>query len=308
MVLRNLDQILEMAKGFETKQIVAVAGAAKDAVIDAVLEAVDADLVTPILVGETAKIQEMLVARGRKADEFEIVETYEGQTPADTAVELIKEGRAGFLMKGSVETSELLRPVVKRDNGLRTGRTISHVAFYQLPFHDRLLITTDCGITAYPDVNKKKEIIQNAVEALHLLGYEEPKVAVLCCKETPDQGLPETIEARELQEMAERGEMGKCKVVGPISYDLAMSKDRAKLKKYDCPYCGEFDILVVPNIHAGNILGKCLELLPGAEMCSYVSGARIPIVLTSRAAPAKERLTCMALAGIIAANRAKQEA
>ena len=299
MELHNLDQILAMAKGFETKQI----GAAKDAVIDAVLEAVDDDLVTPILVGETAKIQEMLVARGRKADEFEIVETYEGQTPADTAVELIKEGRAGFLMKGSVETSELLRPVVKRDNGLRTGRTISHVAIYQLPFHDKLLVTTDCGITAYPDTNKKKEIIQNAVEALHLLGYEEPKVAVLCCKETPDNGLPETIEARELQEMAERGEMGKCKVVGPISYDLAMSKDRAKLKKYDCPYCGEFDILVVPNI-----LGKCLELLPGAEMCSYVSGARIPIVLTSRAAPAKERLTCMALAGIIAANRAKQEA
>lgn len=306
MELHSLDEILEMSKKAETKQIVAVAGAAKDAVIDAVLEAVDADLVTPILVGETAKIREMLSARGRNPDDFEIVETYEGQTPADTAVELIKAGKAGFLMKGSVETSELLHPVVKRENGLRTGRTISHVAFYQLPFYHKLLVTTDCGITAYPDLNKKKDIILNAVEALHLLGYEEPKVAVLCCKETPDKGLPETLEARELQEMCERGELGKCKVVGPISYDLAMSAKRAELKHYDCPFSGDFDVLVVPNIHAGNILGKCLELLPDAIMCSYVSGARIPIVLTSRAAPAKERLTCLALAGIIAANKAKE--
>ena len=306
MELHSLDEILAMAKGLTAKQTVAVAGAGKDSVIDAVLEAVDEDLVTPLLVGDTAVIAEMLRARGRDPQSFSILPTGAGQTPAETAVDLIKAGKADFLMKGMVETSDLLHPVVKRENGLRTGRTISHVAFYQLPFYDKLLITTDCGITAYPDVKKKKDIILNAVEALHLLGYEEPKVAVLCCKETPDPGLPETLEARELQEMCERGELGKCRVVGPISYDLAMSKKRAELKKYDCPWCGDFDILVVPNIHAGNILGKCLELLPGAEMCSYVSGARIPIVLTSRAAPAKERLTCLALAGVIAARRAAQ--
>ncbi len=303
MELHSLDEILDMSKNIEQKQTVAVAGAAKDAVIDAVLEAVDNDLVTPILVGDTKQIREMLSDRGRNPDDFEIVETYENQTPADTAVELIKEGKAGFLMKGSVETSDLLHPVVKKENGLRTGRTISHVAFYQLPFYHKLLITTDCGITAYPKLNQKKDIIINAVETLRLLGYDEPKVGVLCCKETPDEGLPETIEARQLQEMAENGEMGKCKVVGPISYDLAMSADRAKLKHYDCPYSGDFDVLVVPNIHAGNILGKCLELYPDVIMCSYVSGARIPIVLTSRAAPAKERLTCLALANIIASRR-----
>lgn len=305
MELHSLDEIMEMTAKAQKKPTMAVAGAAKAAVIDAVLEAVDHDQVTPILVGDTEQICEMLKERGREPADFEIVETGEGQTPAETAVDIIKDGKADFLMKGSVETSDLLHPVVKRENGLRTGRTISHVAFYQLPFYHKLLITTDGGITAYPDLKKKKDIIINAVEALHALGYECPKVAVLCCKETPDEGLPETIEARKLQELCEQGEMGNCKVVGPISYDLALSAERAKLKKYDCPYSGDFDVLVVPNIHAGNILGKCLELLPGVEMCSYVSGARIPIVLTSRAASAKERLTCIALAGVIASRREK---
>jgi len=218
-------------------------------------------------------------------------------------VEIIKEGNANFLMKGTVETSELLRPVVKKENGLRTGRTISHVAMYQLPFYPKLLITSDGGICAYPDLAKKKDIVINAVSALTILGYENPKVAVLCCKETVDQNMPETLDAQALQEMGSKGELGNCTVVGPISYDLAISKERAALKKYDCPYSGDFDILISPNIHAGNILGKCLETMPGVEMASYVSGARIPIVLTSRAAPKRERIMCIALAGIVAANQ-----
>jgi phosphate butyryltransferase len=149
----------------------------------------------------------------------------------------------------------------------------------------------------------KKDIVLNAVDALHLLGYEKPKVAVLCCKETVDKNMIETQDAFALKEMSLRGELGSCVVEGPISYDLAMSKERAKIKKFDCPYSGDFDVLVAPNIHAGNILGKCLEILPDVTMASFVSGARIPIVLTSRAAPAMERITCVALAGVIATRR-----
>ncbi len=305
MELHSFEEILNMSSGTGRKSVMAVAGAGKAAVIDAIMDAVERGVVDPILVGEPKDIRELLEERGKKPSDFNIVKTAEGQTPAETAVELIKEGSANFLMKGAVETSDLLRPVVKRENGLRTGRAISHVAFYHLPFYHKLIVTTDGGVCAYPDLAMKKDIIMNALEALHLLGYEKPKVAVLCCKETVDKNMIETQDAYALKEMSERGELGSCIVEGPISYDLAMSKERAKLKKYDCPYSGDFDMLVAPNIHAGNILGKCLEILPGVTMASYVAGAKIPIVLTSRAAPAMERLTCIALAGIIAARRAK---
>lgn len=303
MELHTFEEILAMSSGNEKKSIMAVAGAAKAAVIDAVLDATDNGLVEPVLVGEPEGIKSLLIARDKNPADFNIVKTTDGRTPAETCVDIINGGNADFLMKGSVETSDLLRPVVKKENGLRTGRTISHVAFYKLPFYHKLVVTTDGGISAYPDLNMKRDIVLNAVEALHLLGYSKPKVAVLCCKETPDKNMPETLDALALKEMSLRGELGDCVVEGPISYDLTMSKERAALKKFDCPYSGDFDVLVAPNIHAGNILGKCWELLPGVEMASYVSGARIPIVLTSRAAPAKERLTCIALAGVIAGNK-----
>lgn len=301
MELCNFDELLAMSKTVKMTTM-AVAGANLPAAIDAVLDAKAHGIADAVLVGEPDGVRELLRERGQNPADFNIVKTAEGQTPAETAVEVVKAGDANFLLKGLVETTDLFRPVVKKENGLRTGRTISHVAFYQLPFYHKLLITSDGGVCAYPDLAKKKDIIINAVNALRALGYEKPKVGVLCCKEVADEKMPETMEAFELQKMAEAGEMGDCVVVGPISYDLALRADRAKIKKYDCPYSGDFDVLISPNIHAGNILGKCLECIPGVDMASYVSGARIPIVLTSRAAPAEERLRCVALAGIVAAN------
>ena len=300
MELKSFDEILEMSRSNTKKSVMAVAGAGSDAVIDAVLDATDHGFVEPILIGVPEDIKELLVKYDKNPSDYNIVKTVEGQTSAETAVDIIKAGDADFLMKGMIETSDLFHPVVKRENGLRTGRTISHVAIYHLPFYHKLLVTTDGGICAYPDLAKKKDIIINAVEALHLLGYKTPKVAVLCCKETPDKNMPETLDGQALMEMSQRGELGDCIVVGPISYDLALSKRRAEIKHYDCPYSGDFDVFLTPNVHAGNILGKSWECLPDAEMASYVSGARIPIVLTSRAAPARERLVCIALAGVIA--------
>lgn len=302
MELHNFEELMAMTSSLGKKCTMAVAGAGTASAIDAVLDAKDHGVADAILVGEPEDIRSLLRERGRNVSDYNIVKTAAGQTPAETAVEIIREGDANFLLKGMVETSDLFRPVVKKENGLRTGRTISHVAFYQLPFYHKLLITTDGGICAYPDLAKKKDILLNAVSALQCLGYKTPKAAVLCCKEHVDIHMPETQDAAALKEMSRAGELGDCFVEGPISYDLAMSAKRAKLKKYDCPHCGDFDILVSPNIHAGNILGKCLELLPGVPMASYVAGARIPIVLTSRAAPADERLRCITLAGIVAAH------
>lgn len=303
MELHDFTELMAMTSSLGKKCIMAVAGAGTPSAIDAVLDARDYGVADAVLVGEPETIRLLLTERGRNPSDFQIVKTAAGQTPAETAVDIIKQGEANFLLKGMVETSDLFRPVVKKENGLRTGRTISHVAFYQLPFYHKLLITTDGGICAYPDLNKKKDIIINAVNTLRCLGYESPKVAVLCCKEHVDDHMPETQDAAALKKMCLKGELGDCRVEGPISYDLAMSRERAKIKKYDSPYCGDFDILVSPNIHAGNILGKCLELLPGVPMASYVAGAKIPIVLTSRAAPAEEKLRCIALAGIVAAHR-----
>lgn len=303
MVLHNFEEMIAMTSLPAKKCIMAVAGAGTASAIDAVLDARDHGIADAVLVGEKEAIRSMLRERGRNCSDFNIEKTADGQTPAETAVEIIKRGDANFLMKGMVETSELLHPVLKKENGLRTGRTISHVAFYELPFYHKLLITTDGGICAYPDLNKKRDIIINAVRTLYCLGYEKPKAAILCCKEHTDEHMPETLEAAALKELCERGEMGNCLVEGPISYDLAMSRERAEIKKYDSPYCGDFDILVSPNVHAGNILGKCLELFPGTLMASYVAGAKIPIVLTSRGAPAEEKLRCIALAGIIAARQ-----
>lgn len=303
MELHNFDELMAMTSSLGKTCTMAVAGAGTPSAIDAVLDARDHGVADAILVGEGAVIRALLTERGHNASDFDIVNTAAGQTPAETAVELIKRGDANFLLKGMVETSDLFRPVVKRENGLRTGRVISHVAFYQLPFYHKLLVTTDGGVCAYPDLAQKKDILMNAVGTLRHLGYESPKAAVLCCKETVDEHMPETLDAAALKEMCLRGELGDCRVEGPISYDLAMSRERADVKKYNCPYSGAFDVLVSPNIHAGNILGKCLELLPGAVMASYVAGARIPIVLTSRAAPAEEKLRCIALAGIVAARQ-----
>jgi len=296
---------MAMTASHGKKCTMAVAGAGIASAIDTVLDASDHGVADAILVGEPEIIRSLLIERGRNVSDFNIIKTAAGQTPAETAVDIIREGEANFLLKGMVETSDLFRPVVKKENGLRTGRTISHVAFYQLPFYHKLLITTDGGICAYPDLDKKKDIVMNAAGTLHCLGYEIPRAAILCCKEHVDEHMPETVDAGALKAMCERGELGNCIVEGPISYDLAMSRERAAIKKYDCPYCGDFDILVSPNVHAGNILGKCLELLPGVKMASYVAGARIPIVLTSRAAPAEEKLRCIALAGIVAGHNEK---
>lgn len=303
MELHSFEEMMKLHSSLGKKCTMAVAGAGIASAIDAVLDARDHGVADAILVGEPETIRALLRERGRNVSDFNIVKTTDGQNPAETAVEIIKEGDANFLLKGMVETSDLFRPVVKKENGLRTGRTISHVAFYQLPFYHKLLIMTDGGVCAYPDVNKKKDIIMNAVNTLHCLGYEKPKAAVLCCKEHMDEHMPETVDAELLKEMCAHGELGECYVEGPISYDLAMSKERAAIKKYDNPCCGDFDILVMPNVHAGNILGKCLELLPGVSMASYVAGAKIPIVLTSRAAPAEEKLRCITLAGIVAAHQ-----
>ncbi len=300
MEYKSFDRILEQTIGAPNKCITAVASADHPHVISAVVEATERGLMKSILVGDVPKIRELLKEHGANPSDYDVIEATKGMNTAETVVELVKEGSAGSIMKGMLETSDLLRPIVKKENNLRTGRVMSHLVLYQLPFYHKLIITTDGGMCAYPSLQNKRDIILNAVETLHKLGYALPKVAVLSCKETVDPNMVETTDAKALKEMCQRGELGDCYVEGPISYDLALSKQRAETKNFPCPCSGNFDILVQPNIHAGNILGKCWELIPDATLAGIIVGAKVPIILTSRGASAREKLLSIALANLVA--------
>jgi phosphate butyryltransferase len=202
-------------------------------------------------------------------------------------------------MKGLIETRTLLRPVVHKENGLNSGRVMSHFALSELPTYHKLIVNTDGGMIPYPSLNEKKEIIINAVEILHKLGYHCPKVAVLTGVEKVNKKMPETVDASELKAMNLRGEISGCVIEGPISYDLAMSAESAKIKKFECKFCGDFDILVVPNLAAGNILGKSWYISAGGRMAGIIAGANVPIVLTSRGASADEKYLSVALATLV---------
>ncbi|MEG1661787.1 MAG: phosphate acyltransferase, partial [Clostridiales bacterium] len=194
---------------------------------------------------------------------------------------------------------DLLKPVVNKENKLHTGRVMSHVAFNKLSNYPKLIINTDGGMVIAPTLEEKKGIILNAVAALHAIGYVLPKVAVLAGVEKPNPKMPETLEAAALQEMNERGEISGCLVCGPLSYDIAISGEVAKQKKFPCPYAGDFDVLVAPNLAAGNILGKCWSFTAGSVMAGMIMGAKVPIILTSRGAPAEEKFLSIAIASLV---------
>ena len=302
MELSGYESLVELAKNLPNKGIVAVAGAADAHAVEAVLEAKDNGVVEPYLVGKPNIIKEILRRHDRNPADFRIIGAVAGMNEAETAVELIKMGEASYLMKGMMETSDVLRPVVKKENGLRTGRGMSHVSFNSFAGYHKLICCTDGGMVPQPDLQQKKNILMNAVDAFRRLGYEDPKVACVCCKETVDVKIPATTDARALRDAAQAGEFGKCFVEGPISYDIAMSADIAKIKHFDCAHCGDFDIILVPDIHSGNILTKAWILHSGATMAGVIAGARIPIVVTSRGSTAEEKFLSLALAAVIASR------
>ena len=295
MELINYDGIVNAAITCRKKGIVAVAGAADLHVIKAVLEAKKKKIAEPILIGERTTNCSCLRQLGENPADFNLVEPLNGETAAQVAVRLIKDGSADVLMKGMIETSDLLRPVV-RDPDLKTGRAMSHISFNLLPGYHKIIANTDGGITPHPDIKVKRDIVFNAIDAFHRLGYEMPKVACLCCKETVDAKMSETVEARAMRELCARGEFGSAYVEGPISYDIAMSSDIAMRKGFDCPHCGDFDILVTPDIHSCNIMGKVWTVSMHSVMAGVVLGAAVPIVLSSRGASAEEKFLSLAMA------------
>ncbi len=289
MVIKNFDELIKKVQSFEGKKKVAVAAAHDEHALEAVFEAVENNIVEPVLIGNKEKIKEIAAKLGKTVSDDSIIETADDSEAAAKAVELARNGQADFIMKGKLQTADLLRAVVDKEKGLRTGKVMSHVAIQEIPTYHKLLITTDGGMMMYPDLEQKKKIIENAVDVLHSLGYENPKVGVLAAVETVNPKMPESVDAGKLKEMNQNGEISGCYVEGPISYDIAMNKESGLIKGFDSPVAGDPDVLIVPNITAGNILGKCLVYSAGAKMAGFIVGAKVPIVLTSRGASSEEK-------------------
>lgn len=289
MVFTNFDQLIEKVKGYPAKKRMAVAAAGDEHTLEAVMHARKEGIVDPVLVGHKAVIDKILAEMGETVAEENIYDYPDIKEAAEQAVKLVKEGKADFLMKGKLDTSVILKAVVNKENGLGQGRTMSHFTMFEVPTYHKILVPVDGGMVTYPTLEKKVDIIINTVDTLISMGYDCPKVGVLACKEKLDPKMPETVEANELKEMNKRGEIKNCIVEGPISYDCAVDKEIADLKGFDSPVAGDVDVLIAPNIHAGNIMGKMLTCTCKARLAGFIVGAKCPIVLTSRGSSADEK-------------------
>ena len=299
MVYKKFEELLALVDTKADKKTLALVRAEDDHALEAVAEVVKKGLIDAVLVGNREAIKKTAEKIGFSVTDEQIVDAEDPESAAAEGVKLIREGRADFLMKGKLETSQMLRPVVNKQTGLNKGGVMSHVSLTEVPAYHKMVLTTDGGMLPYPTLEQKKHIIENAVYVMNRLGYEEPKVCVLAASETPNPKMPESMEAAALKEMNQKGEIENCIVEGPISFDLAMVKEKAEIKGYESPCAGDADILIVPNIHAGNILGKCLIEMANSKMAGLIVGAQCPIVLTSRGASSEEKFNSLMLACIV---------
>jgi len=284
----------------------AVAHPCDAASLGAVVEAARAGLIAPTLAGPRARIEAVAKQEGLDLSTFGIVDTPHSEASAAAAVALVREGKAEALMKGSLHTDELMGAVVKRETGLRTARRISHCFIMDVPAHAEALIITDAAVNIAPTLRDKVDIVQNAIDLARALGVKEVRVAILSAMETVNPDVPSTIEAAALCKMADRGQITGGILDGPLALDNAISLDAARIKKIESPVAGRANVLVVPDLEAGNMLAKSLSFLAGADAAGIVLGARVPVILTSRADSLITRLASCAVAALVA--RARREA
>lgn len=285
---------------------VAVAHPCDAASLGAVFEAVGLGLIDPILVGPQAKIMAAAQALGKDISGMRLVEAPHSNAAAEKAVELVKTGEAEALMKGSLHTDELMGAVVRREGGLRTARRISHCFVMDVPGHDTPLIITDAAVNIAPTLEDKIHIVQNAIDLARALRIDPVRVAILSAMETVNPKVPSTIEAAALCKMADRGQITGGILDGPLALDNAIDLGAAAIKKIQSPVAGQANVLVVPDLEAGNMLAKSLTFLADADAAGIVLGARVPIILTSRADSTITRLASCAVASLVADAQRKQ--
>lgn len=299
--MRNISDIINFAKERGPKTV-SVACCQDKEVLVAIENARKENIVNAILVGDIEKTKQIADEIGVDLNNYELIDIKDLSEASLKAVELVSSGKAHMVMKGLVDTSIILKAVLNKEVGLRTGNVLSHVAVFDIEGYDRLFFVTDAAMNLAPDINGKKQIIENACELVRSLDIEEPKVALICAKEKVNPKMKDTIEAKELEDMYLRGEIKGCIVGGPFALDNAVSEEAAKHKGINHPVAGKADILVVPDIEAGNVLYKSITYFAKCENAGLIVGAKAPIILTSRADSDKTKLNSIAL-GVLATTK-----
>jgi phosphate acetyltransferase len=299
------EELLKKCKNLEPVPT-AVAHPCEASALAGAIEAGGLGLILPILVGPVAKIEEIAKSANIDLRNIEIIDAPHSVAAAVKAVQLVREGKAELLMKGSLHTDELLSAIVSREGGLRTGRRISHVFVMDVPTYHKVLIVTDAAINIAPTLEDKVDICQNAIDLAVSLGRENPKIAILAAVETVNSKMQATLDAAALCKMAERGQIKGGILDGPLAFDNAISKDAAKTKGIHSEVAGDPDILLAPDLEAGNILAKLLSFLANADSAGLVLGARVPVILTSRADSVRSRIASCGVA-MLAAHARRQK-
>jgi phosphate butyryltransferase len=298
-MIKTFDDLIESARKIGPKTM-AVAVAQDQDVLVAVYNAYKYGIVNPVLVGKKDEIESIADKSGIDLAGFDIVDVADKTEACRKAVEMVATGKAALPMKGFVDTSIILKAVLDKEIGLMRGRLLSHVGVLAVPGYDRLFIQSDAAMNIAPNLNEKVDIINNAVEVAHALGNDMPKVAVLCAVEKVNPKMPATVDAQELAKMNEQGIISGCIVAGPLALDNAVSPEAARHKGINNPVAGNADVLITPDIEAGNVLNKAMEYFGKAEKAGVIMGARTPIVLTSRASSDRSKLNSIALAVMVA--------
>jgi phosphate acetyltransferase len=281
----------------------AVAHPCDESSLRGAVEAAELGILQPILVGPREKIKAVAAQFQLDISKYELVDAPHSVAAAEMAVQLTREGKAEMLMKGSLHTDELMAAVVRSGTGLRTERRISHAFIMDVPSLDRAIIVTDAAINIFPTLKDKMHIVQNAIDMALALGMEQPRVAILSAMETVNPDVPSTVEAAALCKMADRKQITGGLLDGPLALDNAIDLNAARIKQIDSPVAGKADILVAPDLEAGNMLAKSLSFMANADAAGIVLGARVPIILTSRADSVMTRLASCAVAALIAQSR-----
>lgn len=302
MNIRNLSQLMDEAKKLDTKKL-AVACAADHEVILAVSNAVKEGIVDPVLIGNKADIEALLIEEKQDLSKYTIIDIDDKVEACREAVRMVSSKEADVLMKGLVDTSIILKAVLDKEIGLRTGKVLSHTMVMEVPGFDRLMFMSDGAMNLTPNLDQKKQILENTIEVCHALGNPDPKVAVLAAVEKVNPKMPATVDAHELEEMNKRGEITGCTIGGPFALDNAVSKEAAAHKGIDHPVAGNADVFIVPFIEVGNVFYKALVFMGTTQSAGIICGAAAPIVLTSRADSDVAKLNSIALAAMIADHK-----
>ena len=299
MAVQNFEQIVDKAKAAGRCSRVVIAGADAENILLGAFHAAEEGFAYPVLVGEEAKVRPMLERLSLDKHEFELVPVQPGENLTQKAINMVNQGRGDVLMRGSTQTREFLLPLLDKKNNLRTDRLITHIDLVSMPEYPKLIAIGDVTVTVRPTLAQKREVIRNMTDTLRYVEDEKPNIALLALVEQPSFHMNDTIEARDLVKEHERHPIADCNLVGPIAYDLILSKEAARLKGYDNPLCGDFDGIVAPSLLAGNLIVKCWQMHAHARTCGVIVGAKHPVAITSRSDSADVSYLSLAFCNVL---------